>query len=74
MATLDYNELAYLYLSTGWMDEELRIEQLADNLPGSFSQSEALAKRIVEACREENNKDLLADIIRKCCEEHQPKI
>lgn len=34
MATIDYNELAYIYLSTGWMDEELRIEQLADNLAG----------------------------------------
>ena len=69
MATIDYNELAYLYLSTAWMDEELRIEQLADNLPGAFSQREALAKRIVEACREEDDEDLLADIIRKCCEE-----
>ena len=69
MATIDYNELVYIYLSTGWMDEELRIEQLADNLPGAFSQREALAKRIVEACREEDDEDLLADIIRKCCEE-----
>lgn len=69
MATIDYNELVYIYLSTGWMDEELRIEQLADNLPGSFYQSEALTKRIVEACREEDNEDRLADIIRKCCEE-----
>ena len=34
MATIAYNELAYIYLSTGWMDEELRIEQLADNLAG----------------------------------------
>ena len=28
MATIDYNELAYIYLSTGWIDEELRIEQV----------------------------------------------
>lgn len=68
MATIDYNELAYLYLSTGWMDEELRIEQLADNLPGSFSQNEALAKRIVEACRDIDDEDELEKIIRKCCE------
>ena len=34
MATIDYNELAYICLSTGWMDEELRLEQLADNLAG----------------------------------------
>ena len=51
------------------MDEELRIEPLADNLPGSFSQSEALAKRIVEACRDTDDEDQLEKIIRKCCEE-----
>ena len=69
MATIDYNELAYIYLSTGWMDEELRVEQLADNLLGSFSQRETLAKRIVEACRNIDDEDRLAEIIRKCCEE-----
>ena len=69
MAAIDYNELAYIYLSTGSMDEELRIEQLADNLPGSFSQCEALAKRIVEACRDIDDEDQLEEIIRKCCEE-----
>lgn len=69
MATIDYNELAYIYHSTGWMEEELRIEQLADNLPGSFSQRETLAKRIVEACRDIDDEDQLAEIIRKCCEE-----
>ena len=69
MATIDYNELAYICLSTGWMDEELRIEQLADHLPGSFSQREALAKRIVEACRDTDDEDELEKIIRKCCEE-----
>lgn len=66
---IDYNELAYLYLSMGWMDEELRVEQLADNLLGSFSQRETLAKRIVEACRNIDDEDRLAEIIRKCCEE-----
>ena len=70
MAMIDYNELAYLYLSTGWMDEELRIEQLADHLPGSFSQSEALAKRIVEACRDIDDEDKLEKEIRKCCEDN----
>ena len=70
MATIDYNELVYICLSTRWMDEELRIEQLADNLPGSFSQSEALAKRIVEACRDIDDEDELEKIIRKCCEDN----
>ena len=51
------------------MNKESRIEQLADNLPGSFSQSEAHAKRIVKACRDTDDEKQLADIIRKCCEE-----